>query len=57
EPELEPTVVEPAAAEAPAESEQPDEAQQKPAKKSSARRKRASVPSWDEIMFGGGKSE
>ncbi|MFJ2758743.1 septation protein SepH [Nocardioides sp. NPDC087217] len=57
EPELEPTVVEPAAAEAPAEPEQPDEAQQKPAKKSSARRKRASVPSWDEIMFGGGKSE
>ncbi|MEU6137272.1 septation protein SepH [Nocardioides sp. NPDC047086] len=57
EPELEPTVVEPAAAEAPAESEQPEEAQPKPAKKSSARRKRASVPSWDEIMFGGGKSE
>ena len=57
EPELEPAVVEPATAEAPAEPEQPDEAQQKPAKKSSARRKRASVPSWDEIMFGGGKSE
>ncbi|WP_143033742.1 septation protein SepH [Nocardioides sp. YR527] len=57
EPEPEPAVVEPAAAEAPAEPEQPDEAQPKPAKKSSARRKRASVPSWDEIMFGGGKSE
>ncbi len=57
EPELEPTVVAPAAAEAPAESEQSEEAQSKPAKKSSARRKRASVPSWDEIMFGGGKSE
>lgn len=57
EPELEPTVVEPAATEAAADSEQPDEGQQKPAKKSSARRKRASVPSWDEIMFGGGKSE
>ncbi|MFJ9387803.1 septation protein SepH [Nocardioides sp. NPDC101246] len=53
----EPAVVEPAAAEAPAEPEQPDETQPKPAKKSSARRKRASVPSWDEIMFGGGKSE
>ena len=57
EPELEPTVVEPAAAEAPADPEQSEEAQSKPAKKSSARRKRASVPSWDEIMFGGGKSE
>ncbi|MFE7226610.1 septation protein SepH [Nocardioides sp. NPDC057577] len=56
-PEPEPTVIEPAAAEAPAEPEQADEAQPKPAKKSSARRKRASVPSWDEIMFGGGKSE
>ncbi|MGH3353822.1 MAG: septation protein SepH [Nocardioides sp.] len=30
---------------------------QKPAKKTSSRRKRASVPSWDEIMFGGGKQE
>lgn len=45
---------EPEAVEAPAEpvSEQPEEAQPKPAKKSSSRRKRASVPSWDEIMFG-----
>ncbi|MFE4001186.1 septation protein SepH [Nocardioides sp. YIM B13467] len=57
EPELEPTVVEPAAADAPADPEQSEEAEPKPAKKSSARRKRASVPSWDEIMFGGGKSE
>ena len=39
------------AAEAPAET--PDEPRPKPAKK----RGRASVPSWDEIMFGGGKGD
>ncbi|MFT4080982.1 MAG: septation protein SepH, partial [Nocardioides sp.] len=35
------------------------EAESQPATKPrrSSRRKRASVPSWDEIMFGGGKSE
>jgi hypothetical protein len=33
----------------------PDEAQEGP--RSSARRRRASVPSWDEIMFGGGKRD
>jgi len=38
-------------AEAPA-----DPAPERPARRTS-RRKRASVPSWDEIMFGGGKSE
>ncbi|MDR7310148.1 hypothetical protein J2S40_001206 [Nocardioides luteus] len=45
---------EPAAEAEPAPAEEP---QPKPAKKSSSRRKRASVPSWDEIMFGGGKQE
>lgn len=45
---------EPAAEAEPAPAE---ESQPKPAKKSSSRRKRASVPSWDEIMFGGGKQE
>ncbi|MFI5627487.1 septation protein SepH [Nocardioides sp. NPDC051685] len=55
EPVAEPAVVEAPAAEA--EPEQVDDAQQKPAKKSSSRRKRASVPSWDEIMFGGGKQD
>ena len=39
------------AAEAPAET--PSEPRPKPAKK----RGRASVPSWDEIMFGGGKGD
>ncbi|MEI7058193.1 septation protein SepH [Nocardioides sp. CCNWLW239] len=55
EPAAEPVAeqVEPAAAEA----DPADEAPQKPAKKSSSRRKRASVPSWDEIMFGGGKQD
>ncbi|NGN91337.1 DUF3071 domain-containing protein [Nocardioides sp. KC13] len=48
---------EPAAAATPAEPEPAEEAPQKPAKKSSSRRKRASVPSWDEIMFGGGKQD
>ena len=38
----------PAAEEAPAEPAKP---------RRTSRRKRASVPSWDEIMFGGGKSE
>lgn len=47
---------EPAAVEA-AEAEPAEEAPQKPAKKASSRRKRASVPSWDEIMFGGGKQD
>lgn len=46
-----------AAAEAPAADEPAEDATQKPAKKSASRRKRASVPSWDEIMFGGGKPE
>nr|WP_256206480.1 septation protein SepH [Nocardioides luteus] len=55
EPVAEPAVVEPPAAEV--EPEPAEEAQPKPAKKSSARRKRASVPSWDEIMFGGGKQD
>jgi hypothetical protein len=39
--------------EAPSEEEKPKE----PAKKSSRKGRRASVPSWDEIMFGGGRSE
>ncbi|MBC7279474.1 MAG: DUF3071 domain-containing protein [Nocardioides sp.] len=57
--EPEPAPVEPtaAAADAPAEGEPGEDAGQKPAKKSASRRKRASVPSWDEIMFGGGKPE
>lgn len=55
EPVAEPAVVEAPAAEV--EPEPAEEAQPKPAKKSSARRKRASVPSWDEIMFGGGKQD
>ena len=33
------------------------EATEEPPKRSSKRRGRASVPSWDEIMFGGGKGE
>jgi hypothetical protein len=53
----EPAVVEPPAAQADPEPETAEEAPQKPAKKSSSRRKRASVPSWDEIMFGGGKQD
>nr|WP_281365469.1 septation protein SepH [Nocardioides panzhihuensis] len=58
EPVAEPAPVEPtAAAETPAEDEPAEDATQKPAKKSASRRKRASVPSWDEIMFGGGKPE
>ena len=53
EPIAEPAAVESAAAE----PEPAEETQPKPAKKSTARRKRASVPSWDEIMFGGGKQD
>ena len=54
------TRAEPVAAEvpAPAEPEQPslvDEAGDEPSRP--VKRKRASVPSWDEIMFGGGKQE
>ena len=37
-------------------TEAAEDAPRKPARRTS-RRKRASVPSWDEIMFGGGKSE
>ncbi|CAM3210312.1 septation protein SepH [Nocardioides dubius] len=43
------------AAEPQAESAEPEPA--KPAPRKANRRKRASVPSWDEIMFGGGKQE
>ncbi|WP_269210646.1 septation protein SepH [Nocardioides luteus] len=50
-------VAEPIAEPAAAEAEPAEEAPQKPAKKASSRRKRASVPSWDEIMFGGGKQD
>jgi hypothetical protein len=40
----------------PADDEQADEASA-PTKKPARRKGRASVPSWDEIMFGGGRSE
>ena len=39
-----------------AEQERPA-AEAPPAKRPARRRGRASVPSWDEIMFGGGKGE
>lgn len=55
EPVVEAAPTEPATAQP--EPEPAEESAQKPAKKSSSRRKRASVPSWDEIMFGGGKQE
>ncbi|GGU13392.1 septation protein SepH [Nocardioides albus] len=57
EPVAESASAEPATAEAKTEPEAAEETTQKPAKKASSRRKRASVPSWDEIMFGGGKPE
>ncbi|MBO0843270.1 MAG: hypothetical protein J2O46_08800, partial [Nocardioides sp.] len=41
---------------APAAAETVEE-QPRPKPRTSTRRKRASVPSWDEIMFGGGKQE
>jgi hypothetical protein len=41
---------------APAE-EEPAAEQEEPARKASKKRGRASVPSWDEIMFGGGKGD
>jgi hypothetical protein len=33
------------------------EEQARPARRASKKNRRASVPTWDEIMFGGGKSE
>ena len=39
------------------EAEAADEAPEQAAKKPSRKGRRASVPSWDEIMFGGGRSE
>ncbi len=47
EPSQEPTV----------EKEEPKEAPQPAPKKAARKGRRASVPSWDEIMFGGGRSE
>ena len=47
---------EPARPAAPAE-EEPVAEQDEPARKPSKKRGRASVPSWDEIMFGGGKGD
>jgi hypothetical protein len=38
-------------------AEPPSDAGQQPQRRSSKRSKRPSVPSWDEIMFGGGKPE
>ena len=46
--------VEQEAANQPEQPEEPDQPARRPVKKS---RGRASVPSWDEIMFGGGRSE
>jgi hypothetical protein len=43
------------ARQAPAEPE--PAAEEEPARKPAKKRGRASVPSWDEIMFGGGKGE
>jgi hypothetical protein len=50
---VETPVEQPVAEEAPA----PPEAAPEQPRKTSTRRKRASVPSWDEIMFGGGKGD
>ena len=47
-----------AAAEEPAPEEQPAAEEERPARRPARKgRGRASVPSWDEIMFGGGKSD
>ncbi|MFS3129605.1 septation protein SepH [Nocardioides sp. Bht2] len=48
---------EPAGATAEANDSVEEEPAAKPAPRKANRRKRASVPSWDEIMFGGGKQE
>ncbi|HET6651584.1 MAG TPA: septation protein SepH [Nocardioides sp.] len=42
---------------APADDEPEAEQEEEPARKPSKKRGRASVPSWDEIMFGGGKGD
>jgi hypothetical protein len=39
------------------EAGEPETAPAQPARKPSRKKGRASVPSWDEIMFGGGKQE
>jgi hypothetical protein len=52
--EVEPAEVEPA--EEPTEADAAEE-QARPARRASKKNRRASVPTWDEIMFGGGKSE
>ena len=56
EPERAPDTEEPAAEAAPDLEPEPA-AQEPPARRPAKKKGRASVPSWDEIMFGGGKSE
>ena len=56
EPPVEPAAPEPTAQEPPTEEEPPAD-EEPPARKPAKRKGRASVPSWDEIMFGGGKND
>jgi hypothetical protein len=58
EPEPEPTLVEPEPETTP-EADEPaaEAAPEPPARRTAKKKGRASVPSWDEIMFGGGKSD
>ncbi|HEU5455401.1 MAG TPA: septation protein SepH [Nocardioides sp.] len=58
EPPVEPEPApEPAAREEPPTEEEPPADEEPPARKPAKRKGRASVPSWDEIMFGGGKND
>ncbi|MGH3334357.1 MAG: septation protein SepH, partial [Nocardioides sp.] len=54
-PAVEEPAVEPAAEAEP--SPEPAAEEEPPARKVAKRKGRASVPSWDEIMFGGGKND
>jgi hypothetical protein len=56
EEEPEPTAEEPTA-EAPPERQPAEQQPEEPPSRSARKKGRASVPSWDEIMFGGGKGE
>jgi Protein of unknown function (DUF3071) len=49
--------VEPMATQEPEPEPEPSGEEEAPARKAARRKGRASVPSWDEIMFGGGKSD
>ncbi len=56
-PAVEEPPVEPEPAPEPAAQEEPPAEEEPPARKPAKRKGRASVPSWDEIMFGGGKND